>query len=275
MKNDQWEAIQAVFEKMEQACGQLGSPVSPVHSPLQSAEVSTIVGEEEVSSAPDQDQCHEVVGARSEIRTQLDFLRVKLAETLAERDCYLVLFPIVAYFDEHVQTRYLDENQLSWPPLQKELFQIDDAGELFYETVDDLLRKPQTIPFIYEVYYFCLNQGFQGKYVDNPVKISEYMKKLRGKYRWSTYRGSNQPRKKRARLDLLARPYGTTWLRQLCWFSVIYCSLFLPVIGTWAPPDRKLSAPSFPIGKGRFAPRRRLYRSEKARHRNASKTTER
>jgi len=181
MKNDQWEAIQAVFEKMEQACGQLGSPVSPVHSPLQSAEVSTIVGEEEVSSAPDQDQCHDVVGARSEIRTQLDFLRVKLAETLAERDCYLVLFPIVAYFDEHVQTRYLDENQLSWPPLQKELFQIDDAGELFYETVDDLLRKPQTIPFIYEVYYFCLNQGFQGKYVDNPVKISEYMKKLRGK----------------------------------------------------------------------------------------------
>jgi len=166
MKNDQWEAIQAVFEKMEQACGQLGSPVSPVHSPLQSAEVSTIVGEEEASSAPDQDQCHDVVGAR---------------ETLAERDCYLVLFPIVAYFDEHVQTRYLDENQLSWPPLQKELFQIDDAGELFYETVDDLLRKPQTIPFIYEVYYFCLNQGFQGKYVDNPVKISEYMKKLRGK----------------------------------------------------------------------------------------------
>jgi cell division septation protein DedD len=43
------------------------------------------------------------------------------------------------------------------------------------------LRKPQTIPFIYEVYYFCLNQGFQGRYVDNPVKINEYMKKLREK----------------------------------------------------------------------------------------------
>jgi type IV/VI secretion system ImpK/VasF family protein len=181
MKNDQWEAIQAVFEKMEQACGQLGSAVSPVPSSLQSDEVSTMVGEEEVSFAPGRVQRRDVVEARAEIRTQLDFLRVKLAETLAERDCYLVLFPIVAYFDEYVQTRYLDENQLSWPPLQKELFQIDDAGELFYETVDDLLRKPQTIPFIYEVYYFCLNQGFQGKYVDNPVKISEYMKKLRGK----------------------------------------------------------------------------------------------
>jgi type VI protein secretion system component VasF len=70
---------------------------------------------------------------------------------------------------------------LSWLPLQKELFQIDDAGELFYETVDDILRKPQTVPFIYEVYYFCLNRGFQGRYADNPVKINEYMKRLREK----------------------------------------------------------------------------------------------
>jgi len=179
MKNEHWEAIQLVFEKMEQACGQLGSAPSPTQPAVQPPESYGETPTEEASPAAG--QCYDVVGVRSEIRTRLDFLRVKLAETLTERDCYLVLFPIVAYFDEHVKTRYLDENQLSWPPLQKELFQIDEAGELFYETVDDLLRKPQTIPFIYEVYYFCLNQGFQGKYVDNPVKISEYMKKLREK----------------------------------------------------------------------------------------------
>ena len=179
MKNEHWEAIQLVFEKMEQACGQLGSAPSSTQPAVQPPESYGETPTEEASPAAD--QCYDVVGVRSEIRTRLDFLRVKLAETLTERDCYLVLFPIVAYFDEHVKTCYLDENQLSWPPLQKELFQIDEAGELFYETVDDLLRKPQTIPFIYEVYYFCLNQGFQGKYVDNPVKISEYMKKLREK----------------------------------------------------------------------------------------------
>ena len=179
MKNEHWEAIQLVFEKMEQACGQLGSAPSPTQPAGQPPELYGETPTEEASPAAD--QCYDVVGVRSEIRTRLDFLRVKLAETLTERDCYLVLFPIVAYFDEHVKTHSLDENQLSWPPLQKELFQIDEAGELFYETVDDLLRKPQTIPFIYEVYYFCLNQGFQGKYVDNPVKISEYMKKLREK----------------------------------------------------------------------------------------------
>ena len=176
MKNEQWEAIHALFEKMEQLCGPLESETIPAKS---KGEEGVKVQKEEVS--PSGVESFDIVGVRAEIRKQLDILRVKLAEQLAERDCYLVVFPIVAYFDEHIKTFYLAEKQLSWPPLQKELFQIDEAGELFYETVDDLLRKPQTIPFIYEVYYFCLSQGFQGKYADNPVKISEYMKKLREK----------------------------------------------------------------------------------------------
>ena len=176
MKNEQWEAIHALFEKMEQLCGPLESETIPAKS---KGEEGVKVQKEEAS--PSGVESFDIVGVRAEIRKQLDILRVKLAEQLAERDCYLVVFPIVAYFDEHIKTFYLAEKQLSWPPLQKELFQIDEAGELFYETVDDLLRKPQTIPFIYEVYYFCLSQGFQGKYADNPVKISEYMKKLREK----------------------------------------------------------------------------------------------
>ncbi len=179
MKNEQWEAIHIVFEKMEQLCVHLKPPAPSKAAEAEMVEPVGGVPEEEI--APTTTEGFNIVGVRAEIRTQLDFLRVKLAEQLTERDCYLVLFPIVAYFDEHVKTCYLAEQQLSWPSLQKELFQIDDAGEIFYETVDDLLRKPQTIPFIYEVYYFCLNQGFQGRYVDNPVKINEYMKKLRGK----------------------------------------------------------------------------------------------
>ena len=176
MKNEQWEAIHALFEKMEQLCGPLESETVPAKS---KGEKGVKARTEEIRPAGV--ESFDIVGVRAEIRKQLDILRVKLAEQLTERDCYLVVFPIVAYFDEHIKTYYLAEKQLSWPPLQKELFQIDEAGELFYETVDDLLRKPQTIPFIYEVYYFCLSQGFQGKYADNPVKISEYMKKLREK----------------------------------------------------------------------------------------------
>lgn len=179
MKNEQWEAIHVVFEKMGQLCGQLKRPVSPMSKVSLPAKIGDMTHEEEV--IPAGDEGYDIVEVRAEIRTQLDFLRVKLAEQFTERDCYLVVFSIVAYFDEHVQTSYLDENQMSWPPLQKELFQVDDAGEVFYDIVDDILRKPQTLPFIYEIYYFCLSKGFRGKYVDNPVKINEYMKKLQEK----------------------------------------------------------------------------------------------
>jgi type IV/VI secretion system ImpK/VasF family protein len=179
MKNEQWEAVHAVFEKMEELCGQLQSPPSSPHAEGPAPGSGGGTQAEEVVSS--ETESFDIVGVRAEIRKQLDFLRVKLAEEFSERACYLVLFPIVAYFDEHIKTRYLGETQLSWPPLQRELFQIENAGELFYETVDDLIRQPQTIPFIHEIYYFCLNKGFQGRYADNPVQINEYMRKLREK----------------------------------------------------------------------------------------------
>ena len=96
----------------------------------------------------------DLLQARTELRAQLDRLRTKLSERLSERDSYLVLFPMVAHFDEWVQMRFLKGDQLSWPPLQRELFQIDDAGEIFFETLDDILLKPQTLPFVLEVFYF-------------------------------------------------------------------------------------------------------------------------
>lgn len=167
MKNKQWASIHSVFEQIEKLCRQLESDT----------ESSTPSFED----GPVEEKRDEIVRVRTDIRTRLDFLKAQLSEEFTERDSYFVLFPIVAFFDELVQTRFLDVNQISWPPLQKELFQIDDAGEIFYETLEEILQKPQTLPFIYEVYYFCLNHGFKGRYNDNPLKISEYLKKLRKK----------------------------------------------------------------------------------------------
>ena len=167
MKHKQWASIYSVFETIEKLCKQLESE----------PDFSTTSLEEGVV----EEKRDEVVKVRRDIRTQLDFLRAQLSEEFTERDSYFVLFPIVALFDELVQIRFLDINQVSWPPLQKELFQIDDAGEIFYETLEEILQKPQTLPFIYEVYYFCLNHGFKGRYNDNPLKINEYLKELRKK----------------------------------------------------------------------------------------------
>ena len=106
--------------------------------------------------------------------------RICIRRGLSVAQTYLVLFPIVIYFDELVQVRYMEAGQ-SWPTLQGELYQIDDGGVLFYETLDGILRKPQTMPFIHEVFYFCLSHGFRGRYNDDPVKITEYMERLKEK----------------------------------------------------------------------------------------------
>ena len=123
----------------------------------------------------------ELVGIRTQIRATLDALKVRLAEKLTEREVYLALFPIVVNFDEVVQNRFARGQMAPWPPLQKELFKIDDGGAIFYDTLEDLLRKPETLPFIYEIFYLCLSDGFRGKYTDNLAKVNEYKHKLEQK----------------------------------------------------------------------------------------------
>lgn len=176
MQNQQWEAIHSVFMEIDRLCSALKAPLQSVYAALLPVEQEEKEGEVHGSEYQG-----DIVRVRNEIRTQLDFLRARLSEHMTEHDCYLVLFPIVVHFDELVQTSYLEEQQTNWPSLQKELFQTDKGGQLFYDTLDDILRKPQTSPFIYEVYYLCLNHGFRGRYNDDPVKITEYKNKLRNK----------------------------------------------------------------------------------------------
>jgi type IV/VI secretion system ImpK/VasF family protein len=197
MKNDQWEAIHSVFEKMKHVSARIAS---------QNEEDG-----QEVKSSPMEK--NELVRMRADIRKQLDLLRVKLLEGLSERDCYLVIFPIVSFFDERIQVGILNEDgPMNWPPLQRELFQIDDAGEVFFETLDDILRKPQTLPYCYEVFYFCLSCGFLGKYGDNPATIRNYMEKLREKIPVNPMRGeavrSDRPAPFRRAAQTVWRPYA-------------------------------------------------------------------
>lgn len=167
MKNKNWEAIHTTYMKLESFCG------ASLIRQDNTADSENEGGEGLVES--------DLIGVRSELRTQLDFLRATLAEQYSERDTYLILFPIVAQIDEHILNHFISKMQSGWPSLQRELFQIDNGGEVFYEILDDILRKPQTSQFIFEVYYFCLHYGFRGRYQDNPVKISTYLKSLGGK----------------------------------------------------------------------------------------------
>ncbi len=188
MKNQYWEAVHQVYSKMESLCGaRLRTPDTPLFYGDTKDKVKVKDKVKDVSKAPPQDQSQtplctdDVVNIRTEMRTQLDFLRATVSELYSERDVYLIIFPIVAHIDELIQTSFLREMQTGWPLLQKELFKLDNAGEVFYEIIDDILLKPQTPVFIFEIYYFCLSYGFRGRYEGNPVKVKEYMKKLQSR----------------------------------------------------------------------------------------------
>ncbi|MCG8618939.1 MAG: DotU family type IV/VI secretion system protein [Desulfobacterales bacterium] len=122
-----------------------------------------------------------ILQVRESIRKQLDLLRVDLSEYLTEQESYYVLFAIVIYIDEHIQVTVLDKAELTWPILQKELFDIDDGGNLFYDTLDHILKKPEISIFIFEVFYFCLNHGFKGKHISDPLAVADYKKRLEQK----------------------------------------------------------------------------------------------
>jgi type IV/VI secretion system ImpK/VasF family protein len=179
MKNRPWEAIHEIYTRMEKLCGRS----------LYLAEESLFADEEEpegvipagTEGGDKSPTTEDLIHIRAELRNQLDFLKAVLAEHYSEKDTYLVLFAVVAQIDELIQNNYLHAMNTSWPLLQRELFQIENAGEVFFEILDDILPKPQTSLFLYQVYLFCIRYGFRGRYENNQVKISEYIKKLQSK----------------------------------------------------------------------------------------------
>lgn len=117
----------------------------------------------------------DLVDLRSKIRVQMEGLHLALTEQYSEREAYYVLFPLTAHFDEIVKKNSLDSNEFEWPSLQNEFYNLDDAGDVFFELLDSALNKPETLPLVYEVYYFCLNDGFCGRYSAFPDRLSHYL----------------------------------------------------------------------------------------------------
>lgn len=199
MQENHWVDILALFTARDELFAPFRHFVD-----RQGKQASDAADPDDMGTAPPDPTLEDLVQARTRMRDCLDQLRNALSRDLGERDVYYVLFPIVAHLDEEVQTRYVDPIQMGagmaaalasfmeehadyadpiqhsgWPSFQRELFDTDAAGELFYQTLDELLPKAQTLPLIFEVYYFCLNDGFRGRLVNNPAKRQEYMDRLK------------------------------------------------------------------------------------------------
>ena len=120
----------------------------------------------------------DLVLLRQRLRRRLGELRAKLAETLSEHEVYHVLFPFVIYGDELLATATRGAVN-RWEPMQSELYEIDNGGELFYTVLEERLKQDEIHPLVFETYYFCLNDGFTGMLQPGSRKIEDLLAQLR------------------------------------------------------------------------------------------------
>ncbi len=108
-----------------------------------------------------------LVEARARVRTALGELRGVLADQLPPHEAEAILLAMVVHADEKIRNA-APMGTRSWPPLQRELFDFDDGGQRFYERLETLERRDEVHPLVFQVFYFCLDDGFMGAYVTDP-----------------------------------------------------------------------------------------------------------
>jgi len=113
---------------------------------------------------------------RAEIQKTLLDCREVLSAEISERAAYRMLFAFTVFFDEAVLAGGLAPST-GWASLQRELFDTDEGGQLFFDTLDEILAEEHN-SLMYEVFYFCLKLGFQGKYTGQDKRIQVYKDKL-------------------------------------------------------------------------------------------------
>lgn len=121
-----------------------------------------------------------LVGLRHRVRERLLWLKSQLAEIATEHDIYFVLLPLVIHIDERILI-ISHGSAARWEPLQSELYDIENGGELFYSTLEDRLRRAETSGIVFEVFHYCLSDGFQGMHLGEPRKVEEYKARLAGR----------------------------------------------------------------------------------------------
>jgi type IV/VI secretion system ImpK/VasF family protein len=102
-------------------------------------------------------------------------------DELTREEADRVLFPLAIYFDQLIASRpdaRLAPREASGlfdaPALvQDTLFHIDDGGERFYLMLEEALNEREPPSLLLEVYYYCLKDGFLGRYnADSPERTS-------------------------------------------------------------------------------------------------------
>lgn len=94
-----------------------------------------------------------------------DIERTAKRQGFPMEDIQQAKFALVAFLDESlIASDWEGKEQWLANPLQLQLFNRFDAGDEFYNRVQNLLNEIKLNTEVLEVYYLCLTLGFKGKY---------------------------------------------------------------------------------------------------------------
>jgi type VI secretion system protein ImpK len=84
---------------------------------------------------------------------------------IESEDIQWTIFALVAFIDETIiSSEWSGKDRWLAKPLQLEFFNRYDAGEEFFNRLEQLRQRPNYKASLLEIYYLCLALGFKGKY---------------------------------------------------------------------------------------------------------------
>lgn len=119
---------------------------------------------------------HSLFALAEDVRARLARLREALAN---EPACDQVLLVLVLYLDERIMQALPADLRLGWPMLQHEWLGTTNGGDEFYRILEGVLAMPAPPRSLLEIFYFCLNSGFVGRYAGQPSMIDAWKDRLR------------------------------------------------------------------------------------------------
>lgn len=157
-----------------------------------------------------------LVDLHEDMRERLQLLRTELAGH-AEHE--LMMLILVFYFDERVMRQLPDSARLRWVPLQSEWIGSSHGGTEFYRILDKLLQDETTASIVFELFYYCLRNGFVGRYANNPDAIETYKKYLASRIEVPVV--ATEPAESYTTHNPLPRTWHPVWYYVLTFVGVI------------------------------------------------------
>jgi hypothetical protein len=116
---------------------------------------------------------------RAALRESLSMADAALTAYVGGRQRYQCLVALLAYLDERERIA-LGALAEGWglAPHQRDLLDIDDGGDRFFDELADASARRDTHGLVLEIFLFCLRSGFVGRHRDHRFQLDRTVAEL-------------------------------------------------------------------------------------------------